>query len=119
MGAIFFESASDWRKWLVGNHGRESEAWVGFYKRGAGTKGITYSEALDEALCFGWIDGVRKTIDKERWVIRFTPRKPRSIWSAVNLKRAEELKAAGRMAPTGLRTYEERDREKAGLYSFE
>ncbi len=79
MKHTFFISPSDFRAWLQKNHDRAEEMWVGFYKYSAGTKGITYAEALDEALCFGWIDAVRKSIDKNRWTIRFTPRKPTSV----------------------------------------
>ena len=97
---------------------RRSEQWVGFHKVGTGKTGITYSQALDEALCFGWIDGVRRG-GHATWSIRFTPRQKGSIWSAVNSKRIEELIAEGRVAPPGLAAYEGRDREKQKLYSFE
>jgi uncharacterized protein YdeI (YjbR/CyaY-like superfamily) len=92
---------------------------IGFYKVGSGKPGITYKEALDEALCFGWIDGIRKRIDELSYQMRFTPRKPGSIWSAVNIKRVGELKALGRMLPSGLETFEKRDPKKEKLYSFE
>jgi uncharacterized protein YdeI (YjbR/CyaY-like superfamily) len=119
MDAIFFGSPSEFRAWLADNHARMSELLVGFYKKDSGKKGITYSQALDEALCYGWIDGVRKTIDESRWTIRFTPRKRGSIWSQVNIKRATELAAAGRMEPPGLKAFQERDPEKTNRYSFE
>lgn len=115
----FFPSAAAWRDWLEENHDRAAELWVGFYKKSSEKGGITYKEALDEALCYGWIDGIRKSLDDERWTIRFTPRKPKSIWSAVNLKRFAELRAEGRLRPPGLRVFEQRDPEKSGLYSFE
>src|SRR2546423_12330603 len=93
----FFDSGAAFRRWLERHHTSERELLVGFYKKGARTSGITYREALDAALCFGWIDGVRRTLDDEVWTIRFTPRKPRSIWSVVNTKRAHELIATGAM----------------------
>ncbi len=92
---------------------------MGFAKKGSGRAGLTYPEALDEALCFGWIDGVRRSVDAERYTIRFTPRKPTSVWSAVNIARARELVAAGRMAPAGNAAFERRDEKRARLYSYE
>lgn len=115
----FFKSPSEWRDWLEENHGQTGELWVGFHKKSSEKGGITYKEALDEALCYGWIDGVRKSLDDDRWTIRFTPRKPRSIWSAVNLKRFAELRAEGRLHSSGLQVFEERDPTRSGLYSFE
>jgi uncharacterized protein YdeI (YjbR/CyaY-like superfamily) len=116
----FFKKQSDLRSWLSKNHDAKSELWIGLYRAKAASKGVVYKQALDEALCFGWIDGVRKGIDDETWMIRFTPRKKGSIWSRVNLKRAEELIASGAMAPAGRRVYDERDMKKAGTsYSFE
>src|SRR4051794_14724710 len=101
MDATFFRSQSEFHAWLKRNHDKAQELWVGFYKKSSGLPGITYQEALDEALCFGWIDAVRKSLDAERWVIRFTPRKPNSIWSAVNIRRVGELTKLGRMAAAG------------------
>jgi uncharacterized protein YdeI (YjbR/CyaY-like superfamily) len=101
MKLVFFKSAGDFRCWLEASHQQCSELWVGFYKKSSGKPSITYPEALDEALCFGWIDGVRKSVDSDAYVIRFTPRKPKSQWSAVNLKRAQKLAHAGRMHPAG------------------
>jgi uncharacterized protein YdeI (YjbR/CyaY-like superfamily) len=115
----FFPSAAEWRAWLEQNHGQTQELWVGFYKRGSGKPSITWPESVDEALCFGWIDGVRKGIDESSYVIRFTPRRSRSIWSAVNIKRAKELIASGRMQPAGLRAFEERRDERSAVYSYE
>jgi uncharacterized protein YdeI (YjbR/CyaY-like superfamily) len=116
----FFRKQSDFRAWLEKNHAKESELFVGLYRASAADRGVGYKQALDEALCFGWIDGVRKSIDDETWMIRFTPRKKGSIWSKVNLKRAEELIASGEMAPAGRRAFDERDMKKAGTsYSFE
>jgi uncharacterized protein YdeI (YjbR/CyaY-like superfamily) len=114
----FFKSPAEWRAWLEKNHAAASERWVGFHKVGSDKKGIRYKEAVDEALAFGWIDAVRKGGD-DTWAIRFTPRRPGSIWSAVNLKRMEELKALGRLAPAGLAAFENRDPAKQKRYSFE
>jgi uncharacterized protein YdeI (YjbR/CyaY-like superfamily) len=118
-GPTFFKSARAFHDWLKRDQDRSTELWVGFFKKGSGRKSITYSEALDEALCFGWIDGLRKGIDELSYKIRFTPRKPTSIWSAVNTKRVGELQAAGRMQPSGSETFRNRDRERARLYSYE
>ena len=93
--------------------------WVGFHKKNSGKKSITYAEALDEALCFGWIDGVRKSVDESSYTIRYTPRKSKSIWSRVNTKRAEELSKLGRMKPSGLEAFALRDPQRSGIYSFE
>lgn len=114
----FFKSAADFRAWLEKHHNREQELLVGFYKRELG-RGITYPEALDEALCFGWIDGVRKRFDEASYTIRFTPRRQDSTWSAVNIKRARELMTAGRLAEPGLRAFRDRDEEKTRKYSYE
>jgi|SRR5581483_7424887 uncharacterized protein YdeI (YjbR/CyaY-like superfamily) len=119
MDAIFFESPSELRQWLADNHDKASELLVGFYKKNSHNKGITYAEMLDEALCFGWIDGVRRTLDETRWTIRLTPRKPGSIWSRVNVKRANELIELGRMQPPGLKAFSARDQNKTNLYSYE
>lgn len=116
----FFKKQSELRAWLREHHARSTELWIGLYRVKAGDRGVVYKQALDEALCFGWIDGHRKSIDSDTWMIRFTPRRKGSIWSQVNLKRAEELIASGAMTESGRRAYEERDREKAGSsYSFE
>jgi uncharacterized protein YdeI (YjbR/CyaY-like superfamily) len=118
-GPTFFTSARAFHKWLARHHDRSTELWVGFFKKSSGRRSITYPEALDEALCFGWIDGLRKGIDELSYRIRFTPRKPTSIWSAVNTKRVGELEAAGRMQPSGLETFRGRDHERTKLYSYE
>lgn len=107
------------RRWLEKNHATARELWVGFYKKGSGRASVTYPEALDEALCFGWIDGVRKTVDAASYVQRFTPRRPRSNWSRVNIKRVSELKAAGRLAPPGVAAFAQRDPARVDQYSFE
>lgn len=116
--ARFFGSGGEFRAWLGENHASVGELLLGFYKRELG-RGITYAEALDAALAFGWIDGVRKRFSAEAYTIRFTPRKARSIWSAVNIKRAKELEAAGLMAAAGLLAFRERDEKRAKLYSYE
>ena len=95
----FFKSPSDFRKWLAANHAKAKELWVGFYKKDSGKRSITWPESVDEALCFGWIDGVRKRIDAESYMIRFSPRKPSSIWSTVNIRNAEKLIREKRMPP--------------------
>lgn len=119
MEPTFFATPSEFRAWLEEHHHKAQELWVGFYKKSSGKPSITWPEAVDEALCHGWIDGVRKGIDDVSYTIRFTPRKPRSTWSAVNVKRARELASQGLMRPTGLKAFEERTEEKSGTYSYE
>ena len=114
----FFKSPAEWRSWLERHHAREPELLVGLYRKELG-RGPTYHEALDEALAFGWIDGVRRNYDELSYTIRFSPRKPKSIWSGVNLKRVDELIAAGRMAEPGLRAWRERDPSRTLHYSYE
>jgi uncharacterized protein YdeI (YjbR/CyaY-like superfamily) len=116
---VFFKSAAEWRGWLEANHATAQSITLGLVKVGSGLEGVTHKAALDEALCFGWIDGVGRSIDERRWTIRFSPRRRRSIWSAVNIKRVGELIAEGRMAEPGLRVFENRDRSKERSYSFE
>jgi uncharacterized protein YdeI (YjbR/CyaY-like superfamily) len=115
----FFKSGADFRGWLDAHHDRAPELLVGFYKKSSGRGGLSYQEALDEALAYGWIDGLRKNLDAERWTIRFTPRKPRSIWSSVNTKRVGELMALDRMTPAGMRAFEARDPKRSGIYGHE
>ena len=112
----YFPTPADFRNWLQKHHASEQELWVGFHKKGSGIPSITWPESVDEALCFGWIDGIRKSIDDERYVIRFTPRKPKSNWSNVNIKRVAELTKLGRMAPAGLKAFEERDAKREYAY---
>lgn len=119
MDATFFESPSDFRQWLEENHATEKELWVGFYKVNSGKQSITWPESVDQALCFGWIDGIRKSIDSISYKIRFTPRKPRSIWSAVNIKRVGELTEMGLMQPPGIEAFRRRTEERSEVYSFE
>lgn len=115
----FFSSPAEFRQWLEQNHDRASELMIGFHKKSSGKESITYAEALDEALCFGWIDGVRKKLNETSYVQRFTPRKPRSIWSLINVNHVERLKKEGRMYPAGLEAYARRDPKRTGIYSFE
>jgi uncharacterized protein YdeI (YjbR/CyaY-like superfamily) len=119
MKPTFFSSPEKFRRWLEQNHDRVSELLVGFHKKSSGKKSVTYAEALDEALCFGWIDGVRKNLDETSYTIRFTPRKPKSIWSNVNVNHVERLKKEGRMHAAGLEAYARRDPERTGIYAFE
>jgi uncharacterized protein YdeI (YjbR/CyaY-like superfamily) len=115
----FFRTAADFSAWLAKNHAATAELVVGFRKKKAGKASITYPEALDEALIYGWIDGVRRGIDESSYSIRFTPRRPTSIWSAVNIKRVGELTEAGRMQPAGLEAFAKRDPKKSAIYSYE
>jgi uncharacterized protein YdeI (YjbR/CyaY-like superfamily) len=115
----FFATPADFRAWLEEHHDKSQELWVGYYKKGTGKPSITWPESVDEALCFGWIDGLRKRVDEASYMIRFTPRKATSTWSAVNIKRVEELTAQGRMHPAGLKAFEHRTAEKSGAYAYE
>ena len=116
---IFFASPAEWRGWLEKYHVDTQELWVGFYKRDSGRPSITWPEGVDGALCFGWIDGVRKSIDAVSYKIRFTPRKPRSIWSAINIRRANELSKLGLMHSAGLAAFEKRDGDRSAIYAYE
>lgn len=116
---LFFESPAGFRAWLVQHAATAPELLVGYWKVDSGRPSMGWSESVDEALCFGWIDGVRKRIDERRYQIRFTPRRPGSIWSAVNLAKVEALIAAGRMQPAGLAVYQARDLSKQRVYAFE
>lgn len=116
---IFFTTPAKFRAWLRSNHKGAAELWVGFYRKASGRPSITWPQAVDEALCVGWIDGLRKTIDAESYGIRFTPRKPASNWSAVNIGRAKELIGQGRMRPAGLKAFQVRTEPKSGVYSYE
>ncbi|WP_234736872.1 YdeI/OmpD-associated family protein [Tellurirhabdus bombi] len=119
MTPTFFTTQSELRAWFMENHEKETELLVGFYKVGAGKASITWSESVDEAICFGWIDGVRRSIDETSYMIRFTPRKAKSIWSAVNIKKVQDLSSLGLMAPAGLAAFEKREESKSKVYSFE
>ncbi len=118
MPVKIFSSSAEFREWLETNHGRAPELWLGFYNKRTDKKSITYREALDEALCFGWIDGVRKSINETTYKQRFTPRKLKSYWSSVNIRRAGELVKQGRMVPSGIKAFERRTND-SGKYSFE
>ena len=115
----YFKSQSDFRQWLEANHASASELWVGFYKLDSGKGGLTYPQAVDEALCFGWIDGLKKRVDEFSYTQRFTPRKAKSTWSRINIRHAERLQKAGRMTPAGLKAFAARDPARSGVYSFE
>jgi uncharacterized protein YdeI (YjbR/CyaY-like superfamily) len=115
----FFIDQADFRKWLEINHKKETELLAGFYKKNSGKPNMTWSQSVDEALCFGWIDGVRRSIDKDSYCIRFTPRRPTSIWSTVNIKKVVELIKQGLMQPEGLDIYRHRKEEKSGVASYE
>ncbi len=115
----FFADPAAFRAWLEPNHATVAELWVGFWKKGSGHPSITWPESVDQALCFGWIDGIRRSLGEDAYMIRFTPRKRGSTWSAVNVRRAEALRAQGLMRPAGLELYLARDPAKTNLYSFE
>ena len=108
MEPTFFKTPAEFHRWLKANHATKTELWIAFYKKSSGKTGITYQEALDEALCHGWIDGIRKSRDDEAFKIRFSPRKPRSLWSAINIKRVGELENVGRMKAAGREAFEKR-----------
>jgi uncharacterized protein YdeI (YjbR/CyaY-like superfamily) len=115
----FFADGAEFRAWLEAHHDSERELLVGFWKKGTGRPSMTWQESVDEALCFGWIDGVRRGIDGDSYSIRFTPRQKRSIWSLANITRAGELIAEGRMTPAGLAAFEARSGDRSGVYSHE
>ena len=119
MNPVYFKDQNEFRKWLGKNHNRESEIIVGYYKVGTGKPSMSWSQSVDQAICFGWIDGIRRSIDEESYCIRFTPRKPTSVWSNVNIKKVEELRKQGLMTEPGLRAYNNRKDSKSGIYSFE
>lgn len=119
MTATFFASPAAFRRWLKKHHKKETELLVGFYKVDSGKPSITWSQSVDQALCFGWIDGVRRSIDKESYCIRFTPRRPASIWSDINIKKIAELTKAGLMNADGLKAFALRKENKSGIYSHE
>ena len=115
----FFKTPADFGTWLEKNHATATELWVGFYKKDSGKPSITWPESVDQALCFGWIDGLRKGVDEISYHIRFTPRRRGSIWSAINIKRAKELVRQKQMRPTGLKAFASRIENKSGIYSYE
>jgi uncharacterized protein YdeI (YjbR/CyaY-like superfamily) len=119
MDPVFFPTPDEFRAWLEAHHASEQELWVGYYKKDSGRPSLTWPESVDEALCYGWIDGLRKSVDAISYKIRFTPRKPDSNWSAVNIRRVEDLTTQGRMRPAGLRIYEQRQEARSGVYTYE
>jgi uncharacterized protein YdeI (YjbR/CyaY-like superfamily) len=119
MKPIFFAFPKEFRTWLRKNHTFETEVFVGYHKRHTGTPSLTWQESVDEALCFGWIDGVRKSLGDDSYMIRFTPRKPKSIWSAINIKRVAELTKQGLMKPAGIAAFKLRDEKRSKVYSYE
>lgn len=116
---VHFESREAFRNWLERNHDRENALLVKFFKTSSGRGGLSYKEAVDESLCFGWIDGVRRSLDGESYEQRFTPRRKRSIWSLVNVRRFEELKAEGRVTPAGQAAFDAKTEDRTGVYSAE
>ncbi len=116
---VFFATPEEFRAWLEENHATARELWVGYTKKGAGRASITWPESVDEALCFGWIDGIRRSVDDTSYMNRFTPRRPGSNWSAVNIARVAELTAQGRMRPAGLAAFDRRRDETTAVYSYE
>ena len=116
---LFFASAAEFGRWLKKNHAKESELLVGYCKVGSAKPSMSWAESVDQALCFGWIDGVRRSLGEDAYTIRFTPRKPTSIWSAVNVARVAELTKLGKMRPAGERAFAARTPERTGVYSFE
>ena len=115
----FFPTQADFRRWLEENHDKETEIIVGYYKVGSGKSGMNWSQSVDEALCFGWIDGVRRSIDAESYCNRFTPRKAKSNWSAVNIAKVAELTEKGLMKPAGIAAFEKREENKSRIYAYE
>jgi uncharacterized protein YdeI (YjbR/CyaY-like superfamily) len=119
MTPVFFKTAAAFRRWLAAHHASERELVVGFYTKASGMTGISYAEAVDEALCFGWIDGIKRRVDESRYTHRFTPRSATSTWSLINARRVKELIALKRMRKPGRAAWERRDPKKTGIYSFE
>ena len=119
MEVVFFETPSEFRAWLEAHHETATELWVGFHKKRTGRPSMIWPEAVDQALCFGWIDGIRKRVDETSYANRFTPRKAKSTWSNVNIAKVASLTERGLMTPAGLRAFEARDGARSGIYSFE
>ena len=119
MKPTYFRTAAEFRAWLKEHHATETELWMGVYKKGSGRPSITWAEAVDEALCYGWVDSVRRGVDDQRYMNRFTPRRPGSNWSEVNIRRVEELTRQGRMRAAGRKAFEARRPTEAGAYTYE
>jgi uncharacterized protein YdeI (YjbR/CyaY-like superfamily) len=119
MTPIFFANSIEFREWLEENHQTEKEVLVGYFKMSTKKPSMSWSDSVDEAICFGWIDGVRRSIDEDSYCIRFTPRNPKSNWSAVNIKKVEEMISQGRMKPAGMAIFERRAEAKSAIYSYE
>jgi len=119
MYPVFFKNENEFREWLEKNHQSETELWVGYFKVETGKPSMTWSESVDQALCFGWIDGIRKKVDEESYCIRFTPRKPGSTWSKINIAKVEELTTKGLMNPAGIKAFSIMKENNSGIYSFE
>jgi uncharacterized protein YdeI (YjbR/CyaY-like superfamily) len=119
LSAKFFSTPAAFRAWLQAHYQTKKELLVGYYKKGSGKPSMTWPESVDEALCFGWIDGVRRSLGDDAYTIRFSPRKPTSIWSAINVRKVAELTKLGKMSPAGLRAFAARRPERTGIYSFE
>ena len=119
MNLVFFPTQKDLRKWFEKNHKKEKELFVGYYKVASGKPTVTWSQSVDEALCFGWIDGIRRSVDEESYCIRFTPRNPKSNWSAINIAKVKKLTKLGLMKPEGLKAFGFRKEEKSKVYSYE
>ncbi len=115
----FFPTQSEFREWLRINHKKEDELFVGFFKVGTGKPSMTWNESVDHALCFGWIDGVRKRLSDDAYTIRFTPRRPNSVWSSVNIRKVEELEKKGLMRSAGLDAFAKRREDRSGIYAYE
>jgi uncharacterized protein YdeI (YjbR/CyaY-like superfamily) len=110
---LYFASRAEWRRWLAENHGEAKEVWVGHWKIFTGKPTVSYDEAVEEALCFGWVDGKKKSVDAERYAYRYTPRSPQSSWSALNIDRAKRLMAEGKMTPSGLAAFMGHEKRKS------
>ncbi len=119
MKPTFFKNQKELRKWFENNHDKGKEIWIGFYKKDSGKANFTWSQSVDQALCFGWIDGIRKSIDEMSYMIRFTPRNPKSNWSAVNIKKINELTKLGLINPAGIEVFKKREEKRSEIYSFE
>ncbi len=119
MQPTFFKNPAEWRQWLKENHDKADEIWLGYYKKNSGNANYSWSASVDEAICYGWIDGLRRSVDEVSYMIRFTPRRPTSIWSAVNIEKVKVLTEKGLMRPAGIKAWENRKEKRTKVYSFE